>query len=222
MMKKETKKYYFSVEGETEQWYLQWLQKTVNESKTAYSVKFDSKIQKNPLKRAKQISVLEKTEIIHLFDRESENAVHTKEFKQTLDKMKAAEKIGKNIKYHSGYSNFSFELWIILHKIDFYKTLSCRKQYLPVINKIFQEQFQNLKEYKEEQNFKKILNQLTLKNVSKAIDRAKTITNNNKKNGYKPEQYKGYKFYKENPSLSLWEFIEKILIEIECDVLFRK
>ena len=30
MMRKETKKYYFSVEGETEKWYLDWLQKTIN------------------------------------------------------------------------------------------------------------------------------------------------------------------------------------------------
>ena len=29
---KQTVKYYFTVEGETEQWYLQWLQKQINES----------------------------------------------------------------------------------------------------------------------------------------------------------------------------------------------
>ena len=34
-----------------------------------------------------------------------------------------------------------------------------------------------------------------------------------KENGYNLENYKGYKFYKENPSLSIWEIIEKILYE---------
>ena len=29
-MRKETKKYYFSVEGETEKWYLEWLENTIN------------------------------------------------------------------------------------------------------------------------------------------------------------------------------------------------
>ena len=28
--RKQTKKYYFSVEGETEKWYLEWLQKQIN------------------------------------------------------------------------------------------------------------------------------------------------------------------------------------------------
>lgn len=30
--RKQTKKYYFSVEGETEKWYLEWLQKQINDS----------------------------------------------------------------------------------------------------------------------------------------------------------------------------------------------
>ena len=33
--RKITKKYYFSVEGETEQWYLKWLQNTINSSDKA-------------------------------------------------------------------------------------------------------------------------------------------------------------------------------------------
>ena len=32
---KSTKKYYFTVEGETEQWYLKWLQDRINESTDA-------------------------------------------------------------------------------------------------------------------------------------------------------------------------------------------
>ncbi|WP_244834431.1 hypothetical protein [Clostridium sp. BJN0001] len=40
---------------------------------------------------------------------------------------------------------------------------------------------------------------------------AKRIMQNNEKNGYTLKQYKGYKYYKENPSLAIWEVIEKIL-----------
>lgn len=32
--------------------------------------------------------------------------------------MKAAQNSGKDIKYQLGYSNFTFELWIIVHKTD--------------------------------------------------------------------------------------------------------
>ena len=81
-MRKETRKYYFSVEGETEKWYLDWLQKTINaipESK--YNVKLDAKIQKDPLARVKGMTLLEQTEITHVFDRESEDSIHTKQFR---------------------------------------------------------------------------------------------------------------------------------------------
>lgn len=33
MERKKNKKYYFSVEGETEQWYLEWLEKYINSLK---------------------------------------------------------------------------------------------------------------------------------------------------------------------------------------------
>ena len=34
-MRKETKKYYFTVEGETEKWYFEWLQRTINSTPAA-------------------------------------------------------------------------------------------------------------------------------------------------------------------------------------------
>lgn len=40
---------------------------------------------------------------------------------------------------------------------------------------------------------------------------AKTIMKRNKNNGYKKQQYKGYSYYRENPSLKIHEVIEKIL-----------
>jgi len=47
--------------------------------------------------------------------------------------------------------------------------------------------------------------------VIDAINRAKTIMQRNQDNGYTLHQYKGYKYYKENPSLAIWEAIEKII-----------
>jgi hypothetical protein len=47
--------------------------------------------------------------------------------------------------------------------------------------------------------------------VINAINRAKLIMQKNKDNRYTLHQYKGYKYYKENPSLDIWEPIEKIL-----------
>lgn len=113
---KTTRKYHFSVEGETEKWYLDWLQKTINnESSATHKVLIESKIEKNPLKRAKSMGVLSKIEITHLFDYESNDDVHTIQFIKTLDLLKESSKQGKQLKYHLAYSNFTFELWMVLH-----------------------------------------------------------------------------------------------------------
>lgn len=216
MMRKETKKYYFSVEGETEKWYLDWLQKTINSiTESKYNVKLDSKIQKNPLTRVKGMTLLESTEITHVFDRESEDDVHVKQFQETLDRMSDAEQLGKDIKYKLGYSNFTFELWIILHKTDCNEAKTHRKQYLPELNKAYDEKFEDLQEYKRENDFKRILKKLTIEDVISAVKRAEAIMKRNEKSGYRLQQYKEYSFYKENPSLSVWEIVDKILKECE-------
>ena len=67
--------------------------------------------------------------------------------------------------------------------------------------------------YKKEANFKRCLGKLQLSNVIDAIGRAKKIMLKNQENGYILHQYKGYRYYKENPSLMAWEAIEKILAD---------
>ena len=98
-MRKENRTYYFSVEGETEQWYLEWLQFAINaETSAKYTVKLDSKVQKDPLARVKRMTMIGKTEITHIFDYESEEEIHVKHFQTTIERMKKAENLGKNIK----------------------------------------------------------------------------------------------------------------------------
>jgi len=52
-MRKENMKYHFSVEGDTERWYLQWLQQAINKEPQDYSVKFDCKKESNLVSRAR-------------------------------------------------------------------------------------------------------------------------------------------------------------------------
>ena len=214
--RKSTKKYYFSVEGETEQWYLKWLQDTINSTEeTAFHVSFDCPVKQNPLKHAKSLVITKKVEIYHFFDFECDDAVHTRRFLETLDNMKAAERIGKQISYKSGYSNFTFDLWIILHKMNCNTSFAHRKQYITPINRAFQEHFDDMDEFKKEVNFKRCLSRLQLSDVVNAIGRAKRIEQMNRDNGYTLQQHRGYRFYRENPSLSSWEAIEKILKDCE-------
>lgn len=210
--RKSTKKYYFSVEGETEQWYLKWLQNILNDiEESACKVSFDCPVQKNPLKRAKSLVVTGKTDVYHFSDYESDEPIHVQQFTETMDNMKKVKELGKQINYKFGYSNLTFDLWIILHKVDCNSSVSHRDNYKTYLNSAYEERFESMKEYKHENNFKRCLGKLQLSNVIDAINRAKAIMNRNLENGYTLHQYKGYEYYKENPSLDIWKAIEKIL-----------
>ncbi len=211
---KQTKKYYFSVEGETEQWYLKWLQGLINGTAEAENkVSFDCPVQKNPLKRAKSIVVTRKTDIYHISDYESDEEIHVREFRETMDNMKLAKELGKQINYVFGYTNLTFDLWIVLHISNCNGSLAHRRLYLQHINRVYNENFISMDDFKHENNFKRVLGQLEFQNVKDAIERAKQIMHRNSDNGYVLQEYKGYRYYRENPSLAIWEVIERVLVE---------
>lgn len=209
MSRKECRKYYFSVEGKTEKWYLEWLEGQINKNKNAkYNVKFIVKITKNPLKMVKQTTILGDLKIVHVFDFEELQNEAT--FKNTLRVMKSASKIKKRVKYSLGYSNYTFDLWIILHKSYVMQRKSHRSNYLCDINRCYNTQFESMSEYKEEANFKRILTCLTLEDVVSAISNAERIELQNLRD-YQKVNHCGYEYYRENPSLSIHEYIKEIL-----------
>ena len=131
MERKETKKYYFSVEGETERLYLEWLRDTINDTiDSKYKVVFDYKVEKDPVKRAKSLIIREETYVYHFADYESDDPVHVKQFLTTMDRLKQTRSLGKQIRYKFGYSNFTFDLWMVLHRCDCngLATLNCTEK----------------------------------------------------------------------------------------------
>lgn len=208
---KRTLKYFFSTEGETEVWYLKRLEELINSSpnstcKVSFCIRKDS-----PRSFVKKLSILNKVDIFHFFDVESVEPEYEKRFIGVLDNMKLAEKFGKNIKYISVYTNLTFELWIILHKMDCNGCVSDRKKYLSYINKIFNTNYEALKEYKEEKHFKQILNQISIEDVKNAVLRADKIMQENIRRGYTLNKHNNYSWYKENPSTEAGNVIAKIL-----------
>lgn len=102
-MKKLTKKYYFSVEGDTEVWYLDWLRDMINSvPERKCNVSFVRKKEIDPIRFVKWLSIQDKTIIYHLSDYESNDREHQLRFTRTMDKMREAEKLGKNVKYLLG------------------------------------------------------------------------------------------------------------------------
>ena len=151
--------------------------------------------------------------VTHICDYESNDAVHVTKFQNILSELKAANSMtGRKFKYVLGYSNFTFELWMVLHKQACNGKLSHRSQYLSHINRAYQEQFENLDQYKHEANFKRCLSKLSLNDVRAAIDRATRLMSNKAVNE-NMVQYRGFSYYTENPALTIWEPVKEILDE---------
>lgn len=212
--RKITQQYYFSVEGQTEKWYFEWLQRVINENDEAvHKVNFDIKIEKNPISFAKRFSVLGNgVTVWHVFDFEGND--NEKQFQDILDMMRKVQGLGKNIVYKSGYSNLSFDLWMILHKADCCKKCEGVKDYSAYIRRIYG--FSSMDDYKKEDNFKRCLKNLQLSDVRAAIKRAECIKIRNDKH-YNPKAYRKYSYFEENPALDIYIPIKEILMK--CKLL---
>lgn len=208
--RKQTKKYYFSVEGETEKWYLEWLQKQINDSANlCFNVCFDIKVQKDPVAMVKSSVIFGGEDIFHFFDFESSAYSHTKARDETFRKLKEARSI-KGVRYQPAYSNFCFELWILLHKKCLRRPFTDRKQYLAEINKAFNKKFADLREFKHRENFCSVLSILTFHDFLQAIENSELILRDCEENGLRIQKY-GFEFFENNPSTSVGSVLNFIL-----------
>lgn len=216
--RKMCKVYYFSVEGETEKWYLEHLQKLINSCENSkFIVKFETEIT-DPVSFVKKQSFTSKAVVNNIIDVESSEKEHKTKFLNQLSSMKKAQNMGKQVKYILGYSNFAFDLWMILHKSDCFASLSHRDDYKDIINKAYNYNFKSMKEYKSNDMFhKKILNKINLNDVIEAVKRGKRLQELEEENSFKKTQHCGFCYCEDNPSLSVWKIIGDILKE--CGLL---
>ncbi|MBM7560881.1 RloB domain-containing protein [Fusibacter tunisiensis] len=115
-------------------------------------------------------------------------------------------KEGRHI-YHA-YSSVNFDLWLILHKEDYNKSVTKNDAYISDIRRIFDlNQTDNIK---NEEVINKILSQITLDDVKSAIRRAETI----RKNKVKADSTKiGNTTIYSNPDFSIHEFLRAVLAD---------
>ena len=120
MQKKLANKFYLSVEGNTEKWYFDWLAKKINTEPAALNrVTLKCSVEKNPVSYVKSLvpPYGSSISISHICDYEGGNRQQQAQFSSVLTNLKAANTIKPGIKYKLlGYSNLTFELWLILHK----------------------------------------------------------------------------------------------------------
>ena len=90
-------------------------------------------MQKDPISFAKKLTVQAKTIVWHLSDIEGSTPADYQTADNTLSRLKETKNLGKSIVYKYGYSNLSFDLWMILHKRNHSGSVSAVGNYLAII-----------------------------------------------------------------------------------------
>ena len=183
-------------------------------------VQFIIKIDKSPLGRIKAINVpvyaSQKLPVFHVVDYESNEPEHVGQFKEMLDELKHIKTKRMVYNYKLGYSNFAFELWLILHKRTGNFSVANRSRYIEQINALYGMNFTKLKDNKNKGAFKKLLEQISLEDVKRAMRYSQEIRPYQEEIGHHMVEYRGFKYYRENPDLTVNECVE--LIFKECDI----
>ncbi len=134
------------------------------------------------------------------------------EFKRNIEicdkldkKLKPSKrKTGRHI-YHA-YSSVNFDLWLVLHKEDYNRSVTRNHAYIPDVRRIYG--LTSTDNIKNEAIIEKILSQITLDDVKEAIRRAEGIRNSK----MQTDRMKlGSTVVYPNPDFSIHEFIKVVL-----------
>ncbi len=209
-MQKGTINYYGVYEGLQEEKYLKHLQFLINQNKDAtkrVNFRFTSSNGGGPLyivqkslksaTFANQKELIKNKKIVAIFDYD---------FKQDFVE---ALHYGEKHSIILGYSNVNFDLWLLLHKKNFQKKITKTNGYEKELKKVYHlEKDDNIK---SEENIEKILNQITLEDVKRAIENARKITKFHEEN---KDYISSLTNHYEQPYIKLYEFIAIVLEEV--------
>lgn len=108
-----------------------------------------------------------KSNKISVFDHDGK----TKKYEDAID-------LATENKIFAGYSNFCFDLWLILHKEDYYQEVENQDGYAEEMRRVFKlGKFANIK---RKEQVERIVNQITMQDVKDAIVRADIIEARNR------------------------------------------
>lgn len=200
------------VEGECERWYLEHLRYLINQVGNDYTVSFECFKNIRPLSMMKRMKLDMYDGFFYLWDRENGTEGTEKNFCYVFSELLQVQKEKKKLTIEPGYSHLSFELWILLHKQEMNGHMTKVRDYLELINETFHTDFKTLRDYKAERNFKeKILGQITLEDVVKAIQLARKLRNHCESVKKVSTPRGKYLTYDTNPDLWIHECIAIVL-----------
>ena len=214
MGRNESRQFNMSVEGvNCERLYFKHLAKLINGSgRNQYNLKISPKAM-TPFQYAKRNAYkpVEKLPYIHIQDIEDyyDDAKRKKSY-GVIDEMRKAESTF-GISYRLGYSNYTFELWMLLHVADMNYGVASRVAYLKPVNQYFHRNYKSLDDFKTEAEFQGILNEfITLDAVLLAVSRAERIVKSNTAQEKIKETYRKVAFYRDNPDVTVHEVVKLI------------
>ena len=220
MSRSESRQFYMSVEGANcERLYFEHLAKIINHSSQhKYNLKIAPKAM-SPMQYAKRTAYKpvdrrrsgKDLPYIHIQDIEDYyDAEQRQKFYRIIDEMRTAEQTF-GISYCMGYSNYTFELWMLLHVADMTASVANRGAYLRSINQYFKRKYISLDEFKNAAEFQRILDEfITLDTVFDAVRRAERIVVDNATQSKNKIGYRGVTFYPDNPDITVHEVVQMI------------
>lgn len=217
--RKESRQFNISVEGiNCERMYFEHLARLINSSgENKYNIRLNCK-KASPESFAKRNAHLpvekrgnKNLPFLHIQDIEDYyDDKQKKKFLSLIDEIRKTEK-EYGVCYELGYTNYTFELWMLLHVADMTVGVTHRYAYLKGINRYFARNFKTLDEFKSANEFQKILDEyVTLDSVRKAVCRAEQIVNSNYIEKKQKENYKGFQFFCDNPDVNVHNLIKLI------------
>lgn len=192
-MKKREFRCYF--EGEQEKKYFEHIGKKVRQKDPCVSLKF---------KEVKKLRVLEAS---------STDVLKIAVFDYDSNKQEFEKKVKMCQKTRILYTNLNFDLWLLLHKKQFKKSVIGNDSYVDEIRKEYK--LDPTANIKSEDNISKILEQIEISDINMAIKNAKEIMNM-KLESDRVYVKRNFSYYL-NPSMSIQEFLDELFIELEIN-----
>ena len=191
--------YFCVVEGQQESLYISHFAKLLNNaSKKRFN--FNIKIGK--------LRDLEKNlydyDSVFIFDHDFKTAECERNLLGCIKLNKKNKSAKKNI-YHA-YSSACFDLWLILHKRNFNAPVDKAQGYINEVRQVFN--LDSEADIKKKEIIEKILEQITLDDIQKAVERAEKIHSN--KLSTDAKKLNGYTYYS-NPDFSIHKFISIVI-----------
>ena len=124
----------------------------------------------------------------------------------TLDRKNKKKSKKQSARVYHAYTNVCFDLWLVLHKKDFFSSVTSNDAYAKEVIELYH--LPKGSDIKNKKTIETILSQITLQDVRNAISRAKQICSRKLQDD---AIYIDSEKYFDNPDLSIHKFIEIVI-----------